>query len=80
MLASVSPGARISEMDDSATRVLPQTDGSDSFAPSGLSGQKSRPPIRRYAEMPKFRHVVNAGPTTELPAFLEFRTSRLRES
>jgi hypothetical protein len=36
---------------------------------SGLLGQKSLPLILRYAEMPKFQHVVNAGPTMALPTF-----------
>jgi hypothetical protein len=53
MLTSVSPGARISEMDDSATRVLPQTDGSDLFrlvAISEVECPDSRPPDPRTPE------------------------------
>jgi hypothetical protein len=75
MLASMSPGAQTSEMDDFTTHVLSQTNELDSFTPLGLLGQNSQPPIRQYAEIPKFQHFVNAGPTMELPTFLEFQTS-----
>jgi hypothetical protein len=49
----VSPGARISEMDDSATRVLPQMDGSDPFHYFGISDVECpdfRPPDSRTPE------------------------------
>jgi hypothetical protein len=36
VLTSMSRGARISEMDDRATHVLPQIDGYNSFTVSGL--------------------------------------------
>jgi hypothetical protein len=46
MLTSVSPGARISEMDDSTTRILPQTDAQifHLFMISDVECPDSRPP------------------------------------
>jgi hypothetical protein len=51
MLTSVSPGARISEMDDSSTRVLPQTlRFFHSFTISDVECPDSRPPDSRTSE------------------------------
>jgi hypothetical protein len=62
MLTSVSPGARISEMDDFVTRVLPQMDVSDLFhlvTISEVEYPDSRPldprtPERRYPDTNSF--------------------------
>jgi hypothetical protein len=52
MLTSVSPGARISEMDDSATRILPQMDGSDLIHPFTISDVECPTLILRTPELP----------------------------